>query len=227
MGRGSVGRIVGGVVLVAVVGGCSGQGNGADAGDDTRDEAVVNPARSDRSHSPVPGSSELEANLLALDDMPDGWTDLHLSYTAVEVCLRTEMPEALGAAEYPTGAVAFAAEEGAFVPDVFEKIVAVPQGEGSAVFGSTRGSLDICGTYGGEVDGLMYLGGTELPVPAIGDETVGRRVIIEDQATQAIVGVDVLYARAGDTIVGVGVVEPEGQTERLVELATLAFDRAT
>ena len=30
-----------------------------------------------------------------------------------------------------------------------------------------------------------------------------------------------------DTIVAVGVVEPEGQTDRLVSLATLAVDRAT
>jgi hypothetical protein len=34
-------------------------------------------------------------------------------------------------------------------------------------------------------------------------------------------------ARAGDTIVAVGVVEPEGDAQRLVQLATLAFDRAT
>jgi hypothetical protein len=31
----------------------------------------------------------------------------------------------------------------------------------------------------------------------------------------------------GDTILAVGAVDPEGQTDRLVELATIAFDRAT
>ena len=74
---------------------------------------------------------------------------------------------------------------------------------------------------------MFFLGSYELAVPAIGDETVGRRITIEGQAPQEVVGIDVLYARDGDTIVGVGVIEPEGQTGRLVEVATLAFDRAT
>jgi hypothetical protein len=40
-------------------------------------------------------------------------------------------------------------------------------------------------------------------------------------------GLDVLYARSGATVVAIGVTEPEGQTDLLVELATLAFGRAT
>lgn len=64
-------------------------------------------------------------------------------------------------------------------------------------------------------------------MPALGDETVAKRVTIEELLTGTTVGIDILYVRAGDTIVAVGVVEPEGQTDRLVQLATLAFDRAT
>lgn len=52
-------------------------------------------------------------------------------------------------------------------------------------------------------------------------------VIVSELASGRTVGLDVLYARAGDTIVIVGVVEPEGDTARLVELSTIAVGRVT
>ena len=46
-------------------------------------------------------------------------------------------------------------------------------------------------------------------------------------ATGASLDVDVAYARAGDTIVAVGVLAAEDRPDMLASLATTAFGRAT
>jgi hypothetical protein len=166
--------------------------------------------------------------LLTADDLPDGLIDLGLRYSGVENCgMRTEMPESVQGDEFPTVAAAFALDDDSIVPDVLEKIVVAPAGAGAEVFQRAREHLDMnCGS-GGEVDGLAFLSASELAVPMLGDETVAKRVTIEQLSTRTAAGINILYARAGDTIVVVGLVEPEGETNRLVELATVAFDRAT
>lgn len=216
------------VALAAVTGACGGGGDGppADAdpahdpgGQGALDGGGTNPA--------VAGSAGLEEALLTVTDLPDGLIDLELDPSAVETCgMRREMPDSVAGDQLPSSAVAFAPAGEPIVPDVFEKLVVAPDGSGAEVFQRVRGLLDICGN-GGEVDGLAFLSATALAAPPLGDETVAKRVTIEHLASNTVVGLDVLYARAGDTIVGVGVVEPEGQTDRLVELSTLAFNRAT
>jgi hypothetical protein len=161
-----------------------------------------------------------------VDDLPDGLVDLGLHHSAVEICgMRTELTD--DGDQFPTGATAFALDGDPIVPDVLEKIVVVPTGAGAGIFQRVRGALGMnCGT-GLEIDGLLFRSAADLTVPTLGDETVAKRVTIEQLASGTIVGIDILYSRAGDTIVAVGVAEPEGQTDRLVELATLAFDRVT
>jgi hypothetical protein len=221
------------LALAAAVGACSGGGDAGgtrDAGSrDAPDEAdaVDYPVDHGGEDSIVPGSAELEAALLTLDDLPDGLIDLHRHYSGVEICgMRTEMPESLADDQFPTGAAAFALADEPIVPDVLEKIVAAPAGAGAEVFASARDHLDICDN-GGEVDGRAFRSASELAVPTLGDETVARRVTIEELVSGTTVGIDILYARVGDTIVAVGVVEPEGDTNLLVELAALAVGRAT
>jgi hypothetical protein len=234
MKAGNMGRIMAIAALVAAVGACGGSGDDratqdGGARDGSHEEAAVDYSLDHGGEdSVVPGSSDLEAALLTVDDLPDGMIDLGLRYSAVEICgMRTEMPESLDGDQFPTGAVAFAFEDDSIVPDVLEKIVVVPAGAGAGAFQRVRWALDMnCGT-GGEVDGLLFRSASDLAVPTFGDETVAKRVTIEQLASGATASIDILYARAGDTIVAVGVVEPEGETERLVELATLAFDQAT
>lgn len=234
MNAGNMGRALAIAVLVAAVGACGGSGDDRATQDDGArgDADEQGPVDYSLDHggedSIVPGSAELEAALLTVDDLPDGMTDLGLGYTGVEICgMRTEMPESPDDDQFPTGAVAFAVDDDPIVPDVLEKIVAVPAGAGAEVFQRVRGALGMnCGT-GLEVDGLLFRSATDLAVPTLGDETVAKRVTIDHLASGTRVSIDILYARAGDTIVAVGVGEPEGETERLVQLATLAFDRAT
>jgi hypothetical protein len=219
--------------LVAATGACSSGEDGSatrdgEARQDSNEEGAVDYSTdNDGEDSVVPGSAALEAGLLTVDDLPHGMIDLGRHYSAVETCgMRTEMPDSVGGDQFPTGAAAFALSDDPIVPDVFQKIVVAPAGAGAEVFQRVRGLLDICGN-GGEADGLAFMSTSDLAAPTLGDETVAKRVTIEQLATGTLVGIDVLYARAGDTIVAVGVVEPEGQTDRLVELATLAFDRVT
>lgn len=226
-------RTLAALALAAVVGACSAGGDdhatqdGGSRADPDAERAVDASADHDGENSVVPGA-ELERALLTADDLPDGLIDLGLHYSAVEICgMRTEMPESVRGDEFPTGAAAFALDEDSIVPDVLQKIVVAPADAGAEVFQRAREHLDMnCGS-GGEVDGLAFLSASELAVPMLGDETVAKRVTIEHLSTRTTVGINILYARAGDTIVVVGVVEPEGETNRLVELATLAFDRAT
>jgi hypothetical protein len=233
MNAGSIGRTLAVLALIAAVGACSGgdddaAGDGvASDGADTED-AVDYSADHDGEDSVVPGSAELEAALLRVDELPDGLIDLDLHYSGVELCgMRTEMPESFDDDQFPAGAAAFALDDDSIVPDVFEKIVVVPAGTGAQVFQRARGLLDTNCNSGGEVDGLASLSATELAVATLGDESVAKRVTIKELASGTTVGINVPYSRAGDTIVAVGVVEPDGQTDRLVELATIAFDRAT
>jgi hypothetical protein len=229
---GSIRRTLAVVALIAAFGACSGgdddaAGDGVASDGADNEDAVDYSADHDGEDSVVPGNAELEAALLRVDDLPDGLIDLDLHYSGVEICgMRTEMPESFEDDQFPAGAAAFALHDDSIVPDVFEKIVVVPAGTGAQVFQRARGLLDICNS-GGEVDGLASLSATEVAVPTLGDESVAKRVTIEELASGTTVGINVLYARAGDTIVAVGVVEPDGETDRLVELATIAFDRAT
>jgi hypothetical protein len=231
MNAGSIRRTLAVVALIAAFGACGGDDDVADDGvarDGAGNQEAVDSSIHDGGDSVDPGSSELEAALLRVDDLPDGLVDLGLQYSAVEVCgMRTEMPESFDRDQFPTAAAAFALDDEPIVPDVLEKIVVVPTGTGAQVLQRARGLLDMNCNSGGEVDGLRFLSATELTVPTLGDESVAKRVTIEALGSGTIVGINVLYARAGDTIVAVGVVEPEGQTDRLVELATIAFDRAT
>jgi hypothetical protein len=231
MKAGSMTRTLAVVALVATVGACSGGGDAGatqdgGAGDSGEEGAVDYSLDYGGEDSIVPGSAELEEALRTEDDLPDGLVDLGLHYSAVEVCgMRTELPD--NGDQFPTGAAAFALDDDPIVPAVFEKIVVVPAGSGAGVFQRVRGVLDMNCNSGGEVDGLVFLGASDLAVPVLGDETVAKRVTIGQSPSGTTVGINILYARAGDTIVAVGVVEPEGDTDRLVELATLAFDRAT
>jgi hypothetical protein len=223
------------VALVAALGACVGGGGDDDVSgagvprhDAERERVGDQPVDADGNESVVAGSAELEEALLTVDDLPDELIELDLHYSAVEICgMRTEMPRAIEGDEYPSGAAAFALDDEPIVPDVFEKLVVVPPGAGAAVFQHARESLEMTCNSGGHGDGLTFLRATDLTVPTLGDETVAKRVTIEEQRSGTTVAIDVLYARAGDTIVAIGVVEPEGQTDRLVELAQIAFDRAT
>jgi hypothetical protein len=123
--------------------------------------------------------------------------------------------------------VAFAADDQPIVSDVFEKIVVAPTGAGAELFVRTNGQLDVNCNIDGEVDGFLFRNSTELAAPTIGEESVARRVTVEPVGSGTTLGIDLLYARAGDTVVAVGVVQPEGQIQRLVELATIAVDHAT
>jgi hypothetical protein len=219
------------VALVATVGACSGGGDAGatqdgHAGDSGEEGAVDYSLDYGGEDSIVPGSAELEEALLTEADLSDGLVDLGLHYSAVEICgMRTELPD--NGDEFPAGAAAFALDDDPIVPAVFEKIVVVPGGTGAAVFQHVRGVLAMNCNSGLEVDGLIFLNASDLTVPTLGDETVATRVTIEQSPSAPTVGINLLYARAGDTIVAVGVVEPEGQTDRLVELATIAYERAT
>jgi hypothetical protein len=229
MNAGSIRRTLAVTALIAAFGACGGDDGAAGGGvarDGADNEEAVDSSIHDGGDSVDPGSAELEAALLRVDDLPDGLVDLGLHYSAVEICgMRTEMTESFG--EFPTASAAFALDDDPLVPDVFEKIVVVPTDTGAQVLQRARGLLDMNCNSGGEVDGLRFLSATELAVPTLGDESVAKRVTIEALGSGTTVGINVLYTRAGDTIVAVGVVEPEGQTDRLVELATIAFDRAT
>ncbi len=236
MKAGSMGRIVAIVAFVVAVGACSGGGDDratqdGGAGDDSEEEGAVDYSLDHGGEDPVgPGRAELraelEAALLTGDDLPDGMIDLGPGYSAFEICgMRTEEPPDGG--KFPSRAVAFAVDDDPLVPDVFEKIIVLPAGAGTGVFQRVPGILDMnCGS-GAEVDGLLFRSASDLAVPTFGDETVAKRVTIEHLATGTTVGIDLLYARAGDTIIAVGVIEPEGDTERLRQLASLAFDQAT
>jgi len=219
------------MVVIATLGACGGDGDAG--GDGVARDGADNPEAVDSSvrdggDPGDPGRADLEAALLRLDELPDGLIDLGLRHSGVEVCgMRTEMPESFAGNQFPAAGAAFALDDEPIVPDVFEKIVAVPDGTGAQVFQRARGLLDTNCNSGGEVDGLASLRATELAVPPLGDESVAKRVTIQHLASGTTVGVNVLYARAGDTIVAVGVVEPDGHTDSLVELATIAFDRAT
>ena len=209
-------KVIWGLAVIAVVGGlgaCSGH-DGEGAADTT-----VAPSRT----TMPPPSAELASVLLTQRDLPAGLVDLGTNYSGVETCgMRSEVSDEY-ARSFPTAGGAFAREENAIVPDVFEKIVAASAGAGAQVLKSARDHLAICN---GEADGRSFLSSTPLIVPALGDESVARRVTVKDLATGKTVGIDVLYARAGDTVVGVGAVEPEGRTDGLVSLATLALRRA-
>ena len=213
------GKVTGTLSVIALVAGlaaCTGHGGGRAAG-----PTVPAPPA-----TLAPPSAELASALLTVQDMPAGLTDIGRNYTGVETCgMRTEMSDEYGR-ELPTAGAAFARDADPVVPDVFEKIVAAPTGGGATVLQSARGHLDMCNN-GGEADGRSFLSSTPLTVPALGDESVARRLMITVEATGATVGIDVLYARAGDTVVAVGAVEPTGRTDRLVGLATLALHRAT
>jgi hypothetical protein len=232
MSAGNVRRSLAIVVLVAAFGGCSGSDDDAASNDVTSDDVGARGAGDDlanayRDDSVVPGSAELEEALLTFDDLPDGMIEVDLHYSAVEICgMRTEMPDQFGGGEFPAGAAGFALDSEPIVPDVLEKIVSVPAGEGREVFARARRLLDM-NCSNGEVDGLLFLSSTDLDVPTLGDESVAKRVTIQELASGTTIAIDLLYARLRDTIVAVGVVEPDGQTDRLAELATIAFDRAT
>ena len=211
------------VVLVIAFAACSGGGGDDDPSGDG------GPGPGADTTDPVVGDrGDVEEVLLTLDDLPDGFVDLGLHYSTVEICgLRTEMPEQVLGDEYPTGAAAFAVDADPIMPDVLEKVVLAPAGTGADVFRRASAHLDMnCGS-GGESDGLASLDVTHLAVPALGDESVARRVTIEELSSHRTVGVDIVYARTGDTIVAVGVVGPEGRTELLVQLTTVAMERAT
>lgn len=223
MNAGGIGGTLAAVALVVAVGACSGADGDATGDDVTRDIAAEEAA-----DPPVDPRAELEAALLTVDDLPVGSIDLDRHHSTVEICgMRTEVPETPADGDLPTAAAAFALGGEPIVPDVFEKIVVAPSGTGAQVFERAAGHLDTNCSNGGEVDGLSFHGAAELAVPALGDESIARRVTIEEPGTGTTVAVDVLYARHGDTIVALGVVEPDGRTDRLVALATLAFDRAT
>jgi len=228
---GSIRRTLALGALIAAFGACSGGDDDAAGAGVARDgadnEGAVDYSLDyDGEDSVVPGSAELEEALLTEDDLPDGLVDLGLHYSAVEICgMRTELPD--NGDQFPTGAAAFALDDDPIVPAVFEKIVVVPGGTGAGVFQRVRGVLAMNCNSSLMVDGLIFLNASDLTVPTLGDETVATRVTIEQSPSAPTVGINLLYARAGDTIVAVGVVEPEGQTDRLVELATIAFERAT
>jgi hypothetical protein len=231
---GNLRRTVAFLAVVAAVGACGGIGDdqtrrdGASRAEPEEEPAVGDSASQDGDNPVVPGGADLDEALLTADDVPDGLIDLRLHQSAVEICgMRTEMPESGLGEEFPSAAAAFALDASPIVPDVLEKIVVAPVGTGTAVFQRAREHLDMNCSSGGEVDGLAFLSANELDVPMLGEDIVARRVTIEQLGTGTTVGVDILYARTGDTIVIVGVVEPEGQTDLLVELATLAFDRAS
>lgn len=170
MNAGSTRRALAVVALVAAFGACSSGDDDADK-EDVVDDAVDG----DGPDSVVPGSAELEEALLTLDDLPDGLIDLGLHYSGVEICgMRTEMPDALDDDQFPSGATAFAVDE-PIVPDVLEKIVAVPAGAGAEVFERVRWLLDTNCNGGGEVDGLAFVSATDLAVPTLGDESVAKR----------------------------------------------------
>src|SRR5262245_170495 len=197
MNAGGMGRTLGALaLLVAAVGACSGGGDdhGAEDGgstDDPAENAFDQPAGDGAEDSAVPGSAELEAALLTEGDLPGGLVDLHLNYTAVETCgMRTEMPESVQAGELPTGAAAFALADDPIVPDVWEKIVVAPAGEGAAVFQRAHDLLDMNCSSGGESDGLAFLSAADLVVPTLGDETVAKSVKIEQLASGTTAGID-------------------------------------
>jgi hypothetical protein len=232
MTAGNLRRTLAVVALVATVSACSGGGDAGAAqdggnGDESDDGGVVDYSLDyDGEDSIVPGSAELEEALLTADDLPEGLVDLGLHYSAVEICgMRTELPD--NGDQFPTGAAAFALENDPIVPAVFEKIVVTPRGSGAGVFQRVRETLATNCNSGGQVDGLVFLNASDLAIPTLGDETVAKRVTIRQLPGQTTVGINILYARSGDMIVAVGVVEPDGATDSLVELARLAFDRAT
>jgi hypothetical protein len=202
-----------GVVVTLALGACS-------FGDDSA-SPESRPER--RSENP------LRAALLTVGDMPDGWQEIEMSYTAVEACpMRTELIAAGMVGELPKYTAAFAAEDRAFadIPDAFELLVPAPPEMGPGILREAHRSLNRCGS-GGEVDGYRYLTDDELPLPTYGDESTAWRVTIEELATGEIHGVNTIYGRHGDLIVGVGVIEPEGETRHIERLATFAFDRAS
>ena len=225
-------RITAIAAFVAALGACGGGGDDraaqvGGARDDSEEGGAVDYSLDHGGEDPVgPGRAELEATLLTVDDLPDGMIDLGSRYSHFEICgMRTEEPPDGG--RLPSRAVAFAVADDPIVPDVFEKIIVSPEGEATGVFQRVPATLAMnCGT-GAEVDGLLFRSTSDLAVPTFGDETVAKRVTIDHLATGTSVGMDLLYARAGDTIVAVGVVEPEGNTDRLSLLASLAFDQAT
>jgi hypothetical protein len=234
MKAGSMRRALAVVALVGAIGACSGGGGDratqeGGASDIPGGEVAIDYSLDHGTEdSVVPGSDELEAVLLAEDDLPDGLVDLRLGYSAVEACgLRTELPESTDEDQYPTGAAAFAFDDEPIVPDVFQKIVVAPSGTGAEVFQRARGHLDRNCYSGAEIDGLAFLGARDLAAPSLGDETVAKRVTIEHVDSATTIEVTILYARDGDTIVIVGMEGPELETDRFMELASLAFDRAT
>jgi hypothetical protein len=171
----------------------------------------------------------LRAALLTVGDLPDGWQEIEISYTAVDACpMRTEMIAVDRFGELPKYTAAFAAEDRAFadIPDAFELLVPAPPEMGPGILREAHRSLGLCGG-GGEVDGYRYVTDDELPLPTYGDESTAWRVTIEELDTGESHGVNAIYGRHGDLIVGVGVIEPEGETRHIERLATLAFERAS
>lgn len=221
----AVGRL--GLVAVMVLGACS-IGGDDDAG---RARGSSPDGGSEQDDAEQDGTGQdLRPALLTLVDMPDGWDDVHVRHSAVEPC-STASARTLGQgrSQPPAFTAAFVSPDRAFTAqvDAFQLLVPAPAGRGDDLLGQVQWQLDnTCGT-GAEVDGYAYPSSEELPLPVFGDQSVARRVTVEELATGRSQGYNMVYGRHGDLVVGVGVIEPPGETRHIEQLTALAFERAS
>lgn len=218
-GRETVGRLA--LVAVVVLGACSG-------GDDDGARRDGGSGRDGSTEQDEAGQA-LRSALLTLDDLPDGWDAVQIHHTAVEPC-SIGTPQSLEetSGELPAFTSAFVAPDRAFSAqaDAFELLVPAPAGIGQDLLSRAQQLLDTTCASGGEVDGYAYISSEPLQLPVFGDESVARRVTIEEISTGRSQGYNMVYGRHGDLVVAVGIVEPPGETTLIEQLAALAFERA-
>jgi hypothetical protein len=216
---------------VAVLGAVLLAGCAADSDEEAEPEAGAvesesEPEQPEEEEAPEAADLDAEAVLLALDDMPTGWTQQREESDAeVDDASEANLCDAESISE-DASVIDDASRQftaGDLGPILDHAVATFEDGQAEQVFDDFRRAFDGCTEWTGDTgEGPMTFRPSPLSFPSFGDETVAMRIAAENDMVD--VTLDMVGWRRGDVISLIAVLEVFGspdaeQTEAFVTVA--------
>lgn len=207
-------------------------------GGDDKDDKLVSPDDTEDTDAPgtdtgssVGGSvdteidqADVEAALLAIDDLPAGWAEVPLDEDDDDPLCGVDTSDLLDVDEdeLPKAEVEFA-EDADTGPGFFEGIAWPPEGRAEELMDKIEQKLDDCDNT--ELDDMQITVGG-LSTDQLGDESFAFRISVAGQGVQ--IDLDTIYIRQGNLVMTVSGFDILGDpTAVMSEWATKALEKAS